>query len=454
MNIPTLKRVQRLDSISLDQTYFTEEGYLVDHPIVTSVGIFEYTNPDGSTRRELRLPEDVFAAKSLATYKGKPIIITHDAGYVDKGNVEEEHIGTILSEGYQDGDDVRAEIIIHDTDAMKSCGLRELSLGYNLRLEETAGEWNGQPYDAIQRDIVINHLALVGSARAGEQARLNIDSREEQITLKGGKVMANTTTRKDGGMMSPEDLSAAVEAFKQRRSERMNSATEEVAADETAAVEAAIEEEIAEEVAEEAAPAVDSEGEQDNVQMVKDRRDRRDAEGDPEDLDKAMGVIAQQDEDIDTLLGVIDCLQAANTDSEEPANEDSEEEETAADSDEEEPAANADRADSANDFRELLRVVRIGDKLNMDGLETMSVKNAKKEVLKKLKPALRLDGKSSAYISAAFDMAVGEMKSRKDTNFQRQQMMHKDSKPAPKNVGSAAEARQNMINRRMKKEDK
>lgn len=265
--------------------------------------------------------------------------------------------------------------------------------------------------------------------------------------------MANTTTRKDGGMMSPEDLSAAVEAFKQRRSERMKPA-EEAAADETAAVEAAVEEEIAEEVAEEAAPAADSEGEQDNVQMVKDRRDRRDAEGDPEDLDKAMGVIAQQDEDIDTLLGVIDCLQAANTDSEEPVNEDSEEEETAADSDEEEPAANADRADSANEFRELLRVVRIGDKLNMDGLETMSVKNAKKEVLKKLKPALRLDGKSSAYISAAFDMAVGEMKARKDTNYQRQQMMHKDSKPAAKNVGSAAEARQNMINRRMKKEDK
>ena len=46
-------------------------------------------------------------------------------------------------------------------------------------------------------------------------------------------------------------------------------------------------------------------------------------------MDKAMGVIAQQDEDIDTLLGIIDCLKAANMDSEEsetPAeNEDSEE---------------------------------------------------------------------------------------------------------------------------------
>ena len=204
METPTLKRVQRLDSIQLDKTYFTEEGYLVDHPIVTSVGIFEYTNPDGSTRRELRLPEDVFAPESLASYKGKPIIITHDAGYVSKDNVEDETIGTILSAGYQDGDNVRAEIIIHNTDAMKQSGLRELSLGYNLRLEETPGVWEGQPYDAIQRDIVINHLALVGQARAGEQARLNIDARESTNTLKGGKAMSDKKDRKDG-MMNPDE---------------------------------------------------------------------------------------------------------------------------------------------------------------------------------------------------------------------------------------------------------
>lgn len=449
METPTLKRVRRLDSIQLDKTYFTEEGYLIDHPIVTSVGIFEYTNPDGSTRRELRLPEDVFAPESLASYKGKPIIITHDAGYVDKGNVEEETIGTILSEGYQDGDNVRAEIIIHNTDAMKQCGLRELSLGYNLRLEETPGVWEGQPYDAIQRDIVINHLALVGQARAGEQARLNIDARDFNTTLKGGKLMSDKKTRKDG-MMSPDEMNAAVEAFKQRRAERMKSGDEGVAED--TVTDTAVAQEGDEGVTETPAPAEDN---QDGVQMVKDRRDRRDAEGDPEDMDKAMGVIAQQDEDIDTLLGIIDCLKAANVDldgeDETPA---AEEDADDTNCDEDKPKENADRADSATDFRELLRVVRIGDRLNMDGLESMSVKNAKKAVLKKLKPSLRLDGKSAAYVNAAFDMAVSDMKTRKDTNYQRQQMMNKDSKTTTKAVGSAADARQKMIDRRMKKEEK
>lgn len=197
MNEPRPGRVNRLDSIPLDRTYFTEEGYLIDHPIVTSVGIFVYHNPDGSERRELRLPEEVFAAKSLASYKGKPVIITHEAGYVDTENVQEEHVGTILSEGYQDGNDVRAEIVIHDMDTVKNIGLRELSCGYNLRLEETPGVWEGQPYDAIQRDIEINHLALVEKARAGEQARLNIDGQTKHF-LQGGKLDMSKTVRKDG----------------------------------------------------------------------------------------------------------------------------------------------------------------------------------------------------------------------------------------------------------------
>ena len=430
-------KVQRFDSLPLDATYFTDEGYLVDHPIVTSVGIFVYHNPDGSERRELRLPEEVFAEKSLASYKGKPIIVTHDAGYVDTDNVKDESIGTILSEGYRDGDDVRAEIIIHDTDSLKKYKMRELSCGYNLRLDETPGVWEGQPYDAIQRDIEINHLALVDKARAGEQARLNIDGQGHDC-MKGEKLNMENTTKRTDGAPTPEELAAAVEAFKKRRAERSG-----------AAADGGI---TAEPPAQTAGAA---EGEQpDAVQQVKDRRDRRDSEGDPADMPGAMGVIAQQDEDIDTLLGVIDVLKAAGTTTD-GAEGDCGGTQTDGDGDEGNAAQDKkDRADSANDFRELLYVVRVGDRLNMDGLEAMSVKDAKKAVLGKLKPTLHLDGKSAAYVNAAFDMAVSEMKERKDTNYQRSQMMHGDGKPPVKQTGSASEARQRMIDRRMKKEEK
>lgn len=265
--------------------------------------------------------------------------------------------------------------------------------------------------------------------------------------------MAKKTTRKDGDAIDTAAIDAAIEAFKQRRAERMG---ESGAGGE--APPAAEADSFPPAAEEKAAPA--AEENQDAVQMVKDRRDRRDAEGDPGDLPGAMGVIAQQDEDIDTLLGVIDVLKAAppaldsedNQDSDENADADEEK----ADGDGEDPAKadKKDRADST-DFRELLRVVRVGDRLNMDGLESMSVKGAKKAVLKKLKPSLRLDGKSAAYVAAAFDMAVAELNARKDTNFQRGQMMNKDSAPKPtKAVGSAADARQRMIDRQQKKEEK
>ena len=202
----------RFDSIPVDETYFTSEGYFIDHPIVTSTGIFEYKNRDGSIRRELRLPEEVFDPASLESYEGKPVIVTHEAGYVSKDNVEQEYIGTVLSKGYRDGEHVRAKIIIHNTGSL-DCGLRELSLGYKTETDETPGEWEGQPYDAIQRNIRINHLALVANARAGDSARLNLDG--DNPENEGGTQMSRISSRADG--FTPEEIQAAIEAYKARK---------------------------------------------------------------------------------------------------------------------------------------------------------------------------------------------------------------------------------------------
>lgn len=471
METPKLRTVRRLDCIRLDandKTYFTNEGYLVDHPILTSVGIFEYTNPDGSIRRELRLPKYVFDEKSLKTYKGKPVIITHEAGVVNKENVDREQIGTILTDGYQDGDDVRAEIIIHNTDAMKDCGLRELSLGYTLDLVEEPGEWNGEPYDAIQTNITINHLALVANARAGEQARLNIDGSDGPI-LKGGKSkMAKATEkRNDSGAMSPEELQKQIEAYKARKAGRKAGCEEKPATptpeadgeeEEVAETTPATEEEATDGEGEEETPTEESAGSTpaDIAKMVKDRRDRRDSEDDPEDVEGAMGVIAQQDEDIDMLLACLEKFFAeekaeGNHDGEgcEEENADGEEcEEKTDGADDKSQSLNADSADEL--FRQRLSICRIGDKLRMDGLETKSIMDGKKAIIKKVLPTMHLDGKSKAYVDAAYDLAVGEVNKRKDVNFQKKQMMANPGKQrtdGKENVSLASAARQKMLER-------
>lgn len=436
---PKLRRVVRFDNMPLAPTYFTEEGYLMDHPIVTTCGIFEYLNDDGTVRKELRIPEEVFSEKSLASYKGKPIIITHDAGVVNKDNVDREHIGTILSKGYRDGDSVRAEIVIHETDKMKNSGLRELSLGYELTLDETPGEYNGEHYDAIQRNIEINHLALVSSARAGETARLNIDGKDTPNTEGGNEEMAKQ--RHDSDIAKPDAFTKAVEDFNATAEPTEEPVEETPVVDEETPM----------------APA-NEEATVDPVQMVKDRRDRRDSEGDPTDVETAMGVIAQQDEDIDTLIEVIEAMKAKN-DFDAADDELKEDEEEDTNCDEEEVVENEDGDEGKSESLNMdsidrivskkLELCRIGDKLHMDGIERMPMMEAKKAIIKKVKPSIRLDGKSNAYINAMFDITKEAIAERKDTDYQRSQMFNTDSRPEviANTKSGAAQARENMISR-------
>ena len=539
---PVLNRVLRLDSVPLNQTFFTPEGYLIDRPIVTSTGIFEYHNEDGSVRRELRLPEEVFAPKSLASYKGRPVIVTHDAGLITKNNVSENTIGTILSEGYRSGNDVKCEVVIHDTDEMKRCGYKELSLGYNLDLDETPGEWNGMHYDAIQRNITINHLALVKEARAGDQARLNIDSRDKH-TPKGVKVMAkNKKTSRADSVLSPEEFNQAIEEYKARRAERMKAKKDSEEEKQIPLVNVQWQNQKDEP---KNAPAGCVAEDEEEVPVEKEPVKPAEAPAapaakapkvDPENDDKK--VIAQMDEDMSKLFDIIDTLLAerdfgkaagpegANAqggangdgcmkkdevgdvtpidtiertkhdeDDEEKTpfgcNGDEDEEETVMDgckfpeyeSDEDEEdmteeddpemvedeedevvpakcgakpqAMNADSIDKV--VRQRVKIGIYGQKLNMDGLEDMPIKAAKKSIIKAVRPKIRLDGKSDAYINAIFDMACSEIDKStfNSTDVQRMQMFNgKKKRMDSRGSGdSANNARQRMIERQNKKED-
>lgn len=218
-----MKKVTRFDVGELRASEH-EDGYLEDTPVVGRVGIQIYRNPNGSVRRELRPPEEVFHADSLASFKGKPITIGHP-GAVNAKNAKKHQVGTMMGAGNQDGDNVTVPIIVHADEAIsqaKSGRYKQLSLGYRLELDETPGEWNGQPYDAIQRNIRINHLALVSKARAGDVATLNLDGDEEFITVdneddnpKKGKTMQKL--RLDSGLeyeAAPEVV-VAYQALKQ-----------------------------------------------------------------------------------------------------------------------------------------------------------------------------------------------------------------------------------------------
>lgn len=166
----------RYDRVPIKATR-NDAGYIVDTPVLTRTGVFVYRDPQGRERREYRPPEVVFAADSLNAYKGIPITDGHP-GKVTSKNVKQHIVGTVMSEGRQDGDDLTADIVIHDPSPVDA-GKKELSCGYEVTLDETPGVTpQGERYDAKQTSVKPNHLGLVFRGRAGN-ARLNLDAADE-----------------------------------------------------------------------------------------------------------------------------------------------------------------------------------------------------------------------------------------------------------------------------------
>lgn len=207
------EKMQRYDNYAI-QAIKTDEGFVRDAPIIGRTGILEYRNVDGSIRREYRPPEEAFNADSLASIRGKPITLGHH-GLVSSANYREtKPVGTVISDGRQDGNNIRADVVIYSLDTDD----RELSCGYQTDLEETSGVTpQGEHYDAIQRNIVYNHLAIVPRGRAGN-ARLNMDG--EQILDMEVKSMSKI--KLDNGIEYdvPAEVEVAMKAMTEKADEQ------------------------------------------------------------------------------------------------------------------------------------------------------------------------------------------------------------------------------------------
>lgn len=165
--------MQRYDTVTL-QAVQTDEGFYNDSPVIGRTGILIYRNADGTERREYRPPEEAFDDNSLQSIRGKPVTLGHH-GMVTADNIgNAKAVGTVLSAARKDGNTIRADVVIYNLDTTD----RELSCGYTTELDETAGVTpEGEHYDAVQRNIRYNHLAIVTRGRAGV-ARLNLDGEQ------------------------------------------------------------------------------------------------------------------------------------------------------------------------------------------------------------------------------------------------------------------------------------
>jgi hypothetical protein len=175
--------VGRLDGVAR-----TPQGGIRATANLTRVGVFTYYNEDGSTSRELRHPDEIFAPDALASLRGAPLTIGHP-GMVTPENWKQLAVGHVADDVRADGRFVKATIFIQDAKAcadIESGALVEVSCGYEADVVPAEGEFEGERFDAKQIGHKYNHLALGAKnwGRAGSDVRVYLDSRSDASDIR------------------------------------------------------------------------------------------------------------------------------------------------------------------------------------------------------------------------------------------------------------------------------
>jgi hypothetical protein len=189
--------MQFTDAVTVAGTRRTGDGYLVAEAKAVRTGIQLYLGdevgkPDMKVVRVYRPAEEVFADASLQSFTHAPVTVNHPKDAVNAANWKDLAVGEVSTAAKKDGDWVWLPLILKDAAAISDvvAGKRELSAGYECSLDWTAGTTDdGQQFDAVQRNIKINHLAIVDAARAGSQARIG------DIAISWGAAPISTTDK-------------------------------------------------------------------------------------------------------------------------------------------------------------------------------------------------------------------------------------------------------------------
>ena len=194
----------RLDASSIQDL---PDGSIRVTAQMTHPGIFEYRNPNGSSRKEYRPPEEVFSKSALSTFAGAAVTINHPRQadgqrLVTSKSWKKDAVGHAGDNVREDGGHMVADLYIRDEDAVrnvKAGHVKHVSLGYKVDYDPTPGVTpDGQRYDGVQRNIRGNHIAILPNGvapRGGSECVLRLDSQgDEVVDLKYGSMDEATLT--------------------------------------------------------------------------------------------------------------------------------------------------------------------------------------------------------------------------------------------------------------------
>ncbi|ULH09603.1 DUF2213 domain-containing protein [Serratia marcescens] len=138
--------------------YFGSE--LRDLPNFEALGLEE-----GRKYRLLRCPDEL--AKAVDSFRGVPLLEGHAEDTPDNPK-KQERCGVVCDDVRFDYPHLIGSLVLWDNDAIAGVETeeqRQLSASYGYTLDMTPGEFEGEPYDGVMRNIVGNHVAIVRVGR-------------------------------------------------------------------------------------------------------------------------------------------------------------------------------------------------------------------------------------------------------------------------------------------------
>lgn len=172
--------MQFTDTVTVAGTRRRDDGSLLADARIARTGIQTYLGsevgkPDMAMVRVYRPGSEVFAEDTLKSAAHRPVTNDHPAELVTADNWKQHAVGQTGDEITGEGIFIRVPLMVSDGETIKAieAGKQELSAGYTCDLDFTAGTTPaGEAYDAIQKNIRINHVAIVQRGRAGSQVRI------------------------------------------------------------------------------------------------------------------------------------------------------------------------------------------------------------------------------------------------------------------------------------------
>ncbi|WP_107311339.1 DUF2213 domain-containing protein [Burkholderia metallica] len=170
----------------------TPEGFLLCEDVpVARTGEMLYADgevpieagPDGLIRIS-RTPEEVFRDATMASCMGKDVTLDHPDDFVQPSNYAGLTQGVMLNprRSTTESDLLVADLLIKHPDtiaAVQDEEIEEVSLGYEADYEQVS------PGRGVQRNIVVNHVAIVPRGRCGP--RCAIGDKEPEMKTKDSK---------------------------------------------------------------------------------------------------------------------------------------------------------------------------------------------------------------------------------------------------------------------------